>query len=174
MKKRIEQVAALDAFMAARKHVLVPDRRSRWESTHVADEVMMRWPLEAGGEITPQASLAITGNPRRRDGLFFRLHLFTPFAVSRLDYTDETHANSMGGQVAGLSPLVVGPHYHSWELNKRFFNALESPPELHDAEEYYGAGRAFDAILRWYCDACNIEPLPPDHRIELPRLVGLL
>ncbi len=84
--------------------------------------------------------------------------------------TDETHANSVDGMLAGsVPPIVQGPHYHAWPLNRRFFRGSAKPPKLHDAVPYNEAGRTFDAVLRWFCNDTNIEQLPPSHMIELPR-----
>ena len=95
--------------------------------------------------------------------------------VVRLDYTDETHANSISGVLAGVVPQTVeGPHYHSWPLNKRFFKGGSLAPQLHDAVPYVGAARTFDAVLRWFCSDTGIEQLPPGHMIALPPFERLL
>jgi hypothetical protein len=127
----------------------------------------MKYPLEVGGEMGG-AQLAVVAFPYQRD-LKFRLGILFPAMVCRLDYTDETHPNSADGVVNGLvPPIVVGPHYHSWPLNRRFFKNASRAPELHDAVPYIEAGRTFDAILRWFCTDTKIDSLPPGHLIELP------
>jgi hypothetical protein len=82
--------------------------------------------------------------------------------ICRLDYTDETHSNSISGFLLRAVPYVVTrPHYHSSPLNRRFFRGITAPQTLHDAVPYNEPGRTFDAILRWFCADTNIESLPP-------------
>ena len=102
-------------------------------------------------------NFSCVGFPYQRD-LKFRLGILFPAMVCRLDYTDETHANSADGVAKGLVPAMVqGPHYHSWSLNRRFFKWVTKPPKLHDAAPYTEAGKTFDAVLRWFCADTNIN-----------------
>jgi hypothetical protein len=158
---------AVDAFMAAPKRIVSADLPGEWLQGYRPNERQMKYPLEVGGELLgPQ--LVVVGFPRERQ-LKFRVGILFPAMICRLDYTDETHANSLGGITdLGLPPDVVGPHYHSWLLNRRFFHGTTVPLRLHNATPYPGAGRSFDAILRWYCADTNIEPLPANHAIGLP------
>jgi hypothetical protein len=106
--------------------------------------------------------------PRERN-LKFRLGILFPAMICRLDYTDETHTNSLSGVLLHAVPrTVTGPHYHSWPLNRRFFRGVTVAQKLHDAVPYNEPGRTFDAILRWFCADTNIESLPPGHLIALP------
>jgi hypothetical protein len=83
-------------------------------------EVETKYPLEVDGELRG-AQLMIVGFPREPD-LKFRLGILFPAMICRLDYTDETHMNSVNGFLLDTVPSqVVGPHYHSWPLNRRFF-----------------------------------------------------
>jgi len=161
-------VAAIDAFMAAHKRIGGADMPPTWAPGFSPNEVQMKYPLEVAGELRG-AQLMVVGFPRER-ALKFRLGILFPAMICRLDFTDETHGNSATGVVARSVPATVtGPHYHSWPLNRRFFRGVLRPPELHDAVPYTEPGRSFDAVLRWFCDDTNIEQLPPDHRIALPR-----
>ena len=127
----------------------------------------MKYPLEVGGEL-PGAQLMVVGFPRER-GLKFRVGILFPTMIRRLDYTDETHTNSQYGiATMGLPDVVVGPHCHSWPLNRRFFRGVTVPPKLHDAIPYGEPGRSFDATLRWFCADTNIEALPANHAIGRP------
>ena len=127
----------------------------------------MNYPLEVGGELLG-AQLMILCFPQERS-LKFRLGLLYGGMVCRLDYTDETHPNTLGGQAEfGLPPVVIGPHYHAWPLNRRFFHGVTKAPKLHDACPYNEPGRTFDAVLRWFCRDTGIESLPANHRIALP------
>ena len=106
--------------------------------------------------------------PHQRE-LKFRLGIQFPGMICRLDFTAETHPNTLDGIKVGLvPPIVTGPHYHSWPINRRFFRGVTKPPELHDAVPYREAGRTFDAVLRWFCTDTNIDSLPPGHRIAMP------
>ena len=89
--------------------------------------------------------------------------------ICHLDYTDETHPNSISGFLLRAVPYVVtGPYRHSSPLNCRFFRGITAPQTLHNAVPYNEPGRTFDAILRWFCADTNIESLPPGHPISLP------
>jgi hypothetical protein len=160
--------AAADAFMASPKRVLGAEFPPQWAPGFTPHEAVMKYPLEVQGELIG-VQLMVVGFPRERV-LKFRLGILFPAMICRLDYTDETHANSVDGMLAGsVPPIVQGPHYHAWPLNRRFFRGSAKPPKLHDAVPYNEAGRTFDAVLRWFCNDTNIEQLPPSHMIELPR-----
>lgn len=165
--------AVADAFLAAPKRIVGSQFAPQWAPGFTQHEVVMKYPLEVKGEqLGPQ--LMVVGFPHERS-LKFRLGILIPAMICRLDYTDETHANSLNGVLARLvPPIVIGPHYHSWPLNRRFFRGMIRPPKLHDAVPYNEAGRTFDAVLRWFCHDTNIEQLPPSHMIELPRSELLL
>jgi hypothetical protein len=161
-------VAAVDAFMAAQKHIVGSDAPPQWGPGFTPNERQMKYPIEVEGELRG-AQLMIVGFPREHD-LKFRVGILFPAMICRLDYTGETHQNSIDGVLSGNVPTeVTGPHYHSWRLNRRFFRGLTQPIKLLDAVPYTEPGRTFDAILRWFCSDTNIESLPPDHRIGLPR-----
>jgi hypothetical protein len=165
--------SAVDAFLATPKRIVGYDISPLWAPGYAPGTVEMKYPLEIEGELRG-AQLMIVGFPRERE-LKFRVGILFPAMICRLDYTDETHQNSATGVLAGaVPPEVVGPHYHSWPLNRRFFRGTVRPVELHDAVPYLEPGRTFDAILRWFCTETNIEQLPPDHLIALPRADTLL
>jgi hypothetical protein len=172
MATREDTVAAITAYMAARKRIVGHDTAPIWAPGFTVHEVVMKYPLEVEGELRGQ--LMIVGFPRQRQ-LKFRLGILAPAPVCRLDYTDETHANSADGAAQKLVPLTVaGPHYHSWPINRRFFRGVTTPPKLHDAVPYDAPGRTFDAILRWFCADTNINSLPGSHLISLPEPSELL
>jgi hypothetical protein len=125
----------------------------------------IRFPLEIE---VPGAQLMVVCLPRERN-LKFRLGILFPAMICHLDYTDETHPNSISGFLLRAVPYVVtGPHCHSSPLNRRFFRGITAPQTLHDAVPYNEPGRTFDAILRWFCADTNVESLPPGHLISLP------
>jgi hypothetical protein len=159
--------AAIDAFMAAEKRIVGAHSLPTWAAGYNAHERQMKYPLEVGGE-QHGAQLMVVGFPREPN-LKFRLGILFPAMICRLDYTDESHTNTLTGALSRSVPFMVhGPHYHSWPLNRRHFHGVTVPPKLLDAAPYNGSGRTFDAVLRWFCADTNIQALPPDHRIELP------
>jgi len=163
-----ELVDAVDAFMATPKRIVGYDSSPQWGPGFTPYELETKYPLEIEGELRG-AQLMIVAFPRQRD-LKFRVGILFPAMICRLDYTDETHGNSITGFLSGTVPEeVIGPHYHSWPVNRRLFRGTLRSPKLLDAVPFDRPGRTFDAILRWFCSDTKIEPLPPDHLIELPR-----
>jgi hypothetical protein len=166
MAARGEMVAAITAYMVARKRIQGYDSAPTWAQGFNPYEVVMKYPLEVGGELMGQ--LWVIGFPEAKE-LKFRLEIIMDGPTCRLDYTDETHPNSIDGYTKGLVPMTVtGPHYHSWAINQRFFRGATKPPKLHDALPYMEPGRTFDAVLRWFCTDTNIDSLPGGHLIGLP------
>jgi hypothetical protein len=152
--------------MGSSKEIIGYDRPAAWTPGFSRHEVATKYPLLVGGEL--RGKLMVVGFPAQRD-LRFRLSILFPGPICRLDYADESHANAIDDYMAGtVPPIVEGPHYHSWPLNRRFFKGATTPPELHNAAPYGEPGRSFDSVLRWFCTDTKIDSLPPDHRIELP------
>lgn len=165
-------LGSIDAFMATPKRVLAADTALPWGPGHNRHERQIRYPLEVAGE-SSGSQLMVVCFPGERT-LKFRLAILYGASVCRLDFTDETHPNTADGVLYyGLPPIVTGPHYHSWPLNRRFFRGVTTPPMLHDAIPYGGAARTFDAVLRWFCTDTAIDSLPANHRIELPSPMEL-
>ena len=160
-------VDAVDAFMATPKRIVGYKSPPPWGPGFTPNELETKYPLEIEGELRG-SRLMIIGFPRERQ-LTFRIGILFPAMICRLDYTDETHVNSVDGYLSGKVPeQVTGPHYHSWSLNRRFFRRMSNATQLRDAVPFSEPGRTFDAILRWFCSDTNIEQLPPDHLIALP------
>jgi hypothetical protein len=172
MTTRAQKVAQIDAFMAARKEILSPNLQGAWQPAHTPNERMLKWPLAIDGVIS--GGLLVQGDPTRRDRPFFRISILCPATICRLDYTDETHPNSHRIVGETLPAIVHGEHYHSWPINRRFFKDFDHPVEIHNAVPYVGGGKQFDSVLRWFCTDNNIEPLPPDHQIALPKWEKLI
>jgi len=167
-----EYLAALDRFMAAEKVIQGADLPFRWADGYSRHEKVVRFPLAVGGEIHG-AHLMVVGFPDATD-LKFRISVCFTGALSRLDFTDEYHPNSLRMVDDGVPAAVNGPHYHSWGVNRRFFKSATSAVELKNAVRFEPAARTFDGILRWYCKETRIVGLGPGHRIELPRRERLL
>jgi hypothetical protein len=172
MATREDMVAAITAYMAARKRIQGFDSAPTWGHGFSVHEAVMKYPLEVGGELMGQ--LWVVGFPRAK-ALKFRLQIVLDAPICRLDFTDETHPNSIDGYTNGLVPMhVTGPHYHAWPINQRFFRGATRPPKLHDALPYMEPGKTFDAVLRWFCTDTNIDSLPGSHLIGLPEPGTLL
>jgi hypothetical protein len=165
-------VSAINDFMATPKAVLGVEGQPVWAPGWTEHERVMHYPIEVGGEFRG-AQLMVVAFPRAPD-LKFRLGILFPAMIARLDFTDETHPNSMGAVMDGLPSFVTGPHYHSWRVNSRFFHGVTKPPKLHNAEPFIEPVHSFDAALRWFCADTNINGLPANHRIELPPRMDLL
>jgi hypothetical protein len=164
--------SAVDLFLQTPKKVVGSEVRVPWANGFNEHEKVVHLPLEVEGEQTG-AKLMVVGFPRARF-LKFRLGILFPGAVCRLDYTDETHANSSSEIGNELPATVTGPHYHSWRVNRRFCRGGNLPAKLHNAEKFENVAQTFDAILRWFCADTKIESLPPNHRIELPTTDQLI
>ena len=167
-----ETATAVDLFLRTPKVILGAAGPAAWSAGHSPHEVVVHYPLEINGE-AHGSQLMVVGFPRA-NFLKFRLGIRMPGAVCRLDYTDETHPNSASVVSDGLPPIVRGPHYHSWPINRRFCRAGNLPARLHNATEFTIRARTFYAVLRWFCNDTNIVGLPPSHRIELPKQDTLL
>jgi hypothetical protein len=158
--------------MSAEKVIQGADLPFEWADGYSRHEKFARFPLEVGGEL-PGAHLMVVGFPDATD-LKFRLSLCFNAALSRLDFTDEYHPNSLRVDGDGVPPSVNGPHYHSWSVNRRFSKSVTSAVELKNAVRFESPARTFDAVLRWYCEETRIVGLGTGHRIELPRRERLL
>src|ERR1700738_4928845 len=128
----VEIVAAVDAFLAATKIVVGAGSPVPWADGYNPNEKVLHLPLEVGGELTG-AKLMVVGFPNATF-LKFRLGILFPGNVCRLDFTDETHPNSFAHPADGLPPIITGPHYHTWSLNRRFCTGTTLPTKLHNAE----------------------------------------
>jgi hypothetical protein len=136
---------ALDSFVRLRKRLLGTDGPVSWVDGHNRFERRTVFPIELDGELLVGARLEVTSVQRGRGQ--FRLSLCYNAAIARLDHTDETHANTLKKDEVSVPSLVTGPHYHSWQLNRRFFRGLSKAPELGLAEPFASRGN-FDSNLR--------------------------
>jgi hypothetical protein len=167
-----ELIEAVEGFLRARKSIHGADEPYTWGPGYSQFERKTSFPIEINGELPRPARLEIIGFPSATF-LKFRLVLCYNCAVCRLDYTDETHANTRATRADAIEPSVTGPHFHSWELNRRFLKGASTAFELHNAEPF-SMTASFDSILRWFCQKTNIDSLGGNHLIELPRRDTLL
>ena len=176
MHQRIDMADSIDAFLRCQKRLLGVDVPSKWEQGWENKERFAAYPIEVDGELS-DAKLEIACL-NTQDNIQFRIGIYIPFCISRLDYTDEVHQNTLAGWDDNIPQLVRGPHYHSWSLNKRFFKGATQAPRLRNACRFPN-GRDlkrsdFDSILRWFLAEHGIESLPSNHAIALPPKDWLL
>jgi hypothetical protein len=108
---RVDLAVAIDTFMGTPKRVAGYDSPPAWAPSFTPYERVAKYPLELEGELRG-AQLYVVGFPVERD-LTFRLGILFPAMVCRLDYTAETHGNSLTGYLSGAVPMTVtGPHWH--------------------------------------------------------------
>jgi hypothetical protein len=172
MAGKADLLEALDAFVAEPKRIIGSEASYTWSPGYSALERQVDFPLEYRGEGDKAARLTLVGFPAATE-MKFRISLCYNAAICRLDYTDETHPNSRRLFTDNLPSLVTGPHFHSWEINRRFFKGASTVPRLDLAEPFTVAG-GFDSLLRWFCSRTNIEQPPSGHYISLPKRETLL
>jgi hypothetical protein len=154
-------------FLQTPKRLVGAESPIQWADGRNEHEMVIHLPLEVNGEQSG-AKLMVVGFPRSRE-LKFRVAILMTRSVCRLDYTDETHVNAVT-EGYKIQPIVKGPHYHSWKVNRMLCRSTALPVRLLMAIPFDGKGRSFDAILRWFCSDNNIEGLATNHCIELPKL----
>lgn len=167
-----EFVATVDAFLAAPKIALRADEPMDWSLGRDAGELRVSLPLEVSGEAAGQ-TLMVQFYPTY-PLLMFRLSVNFEPVVCRLDFElDGTHGNNLAEPRENLPPVIHGPHYHAWPLNRRLVTSSRAPLKLKNALPLQTQIRQFDAALRFFCADNNIV-LPRGHRIELPDKRSLL
>jgi hypothetical protein len=114
---------AVDAFFAKGK---ILAGTGDWRRSQ--NDNAMGWvrPIEVEGEILG-FDLTVKAYPLVRS-LQFRIVLAYGKAIWRLDYAnDDPHYNSFDKpHDLGIGP-ICGPHYHSWQDNRRFATAQSLP-----------------------------------------------
>jgi hypothetical protein len=167
MLGKVEFIAAVDAFMLAQKTLAGVDTPLTWQRARDDDARRDKIPIQVNGEQHDQF-LMIDSFPEHDSLKFCVGIMFSDYVVCRLDFDlDDVHGNNHAPE---LPLLVIGPHWHSWELNRNTITLghlfhLSNALEFHDA-------RQFDATLRWYCAQRNI--VLGAHAIELPLAERLL
>jgi hypothetical protein len=137
-------------------------------------ERSFRWvsPIEVEGEL-PGLDLTVKAYPRSRR-LKFRTILTYGKAVWRLDYAnDSPHVNSIDRPPDLDIGPITGPHFHSWEDNRRFATANSLPSSLHNARVLPQNLRTFESAFRWFRGETRIVVGSQDMPI-LPRPETLL
>ena len=143
----------VDALLAAEKR-LAGD--GEWQSDREGVKRFIR-AVEREGEITP-LELVVKAYPRRPQPRF-RLVLTMGRAIWRVDFTDELHTNPRNLGRLDIDPpmtAVQGPHYHSWQDNRRFGTASSLPEQLRNARVLPENLRSYETTFRWFCGVANI------------------
>jgi len=124
------------------------------------------------GEVTP-LDIEVQAYPDSPN-LKFRIILIYQRAIWRLDYSEDgTHFNSTNRpNDLGAGP-ICGPHYHTWEDNRRFSTKSALPHTLRNARNVPSNLRTFENAFRWFCGETRILVLTAEIPC-LPTRVSLL
>lgn len=143
----------VDALLAAEKRLA---GAGEWQSDREGVKRFIR-AIERDGEITP-LELTVKAYPRRPQPRF-RLILTMGRAVWRVDFTDELHTNPRNAGRREVDPpmtAIQGPHYHSWQDNRRFSSTTSLPERLRNARLLPDNVRSYESTFRWFCGVTNI------------------
>jgi hypothetical protein len=162
-----EFIAAVDAFMATPGKRLIGVESPTWQIGRNAEQHKLLLPIEVEGEHRGQ-SLMLLAYPTHAQ---YRYSIGVQFSDGlipcRLDYDPAAvHPNTLDDPMEKLPSIVRGPHWHSWEVNRRHIGSLTHPLKLPSAEQLGPLIRTFDAVLRVYCSRRLIALA--QHGIELP------
>ncbi len=166
-----DYLAAVDAFMVADKILVGADSPLDWQANRNLEGLCVKLPLEVGGEQLGQFLdvQVYNNNPTLR----FHLSVIMEQAICRLDFDlHDAHANNYALSFDDIPGIVHGPHFHPWEINRRFVKSSTKPFYLSNAEPFTES-RQFDSSLRWFCGRTRIA-LPPGHTIHHPGRSKLL
>lgn len=164
-------IAAVDKFMLLDKRLVGAEENLSWPPGRDPDTFSLKLPLEVNGEQLGQ-SFIIVAYPQH-PSLKFSIGINFEPMVCRLDFwPEDRHSNGLTATSNGLTPLITGPHYHPWEINKEHVESPNKGLKLQKAVPFTEA-RQFDAALRWFCGKNKIL-LPPKHTIELPQRSRLI
>jgi hypothetical protein len=155
-------------FLAAPKSLAGIDVPVQWAPGRQSGELTTKIPIERDG--AQEGEMLVIVYIPSRSGFAINI-VCSQLCVTRLDFDSHgPHVNGFGGLNDGM-PLEVGErHFHKWESNMRFVEALNAPLDLKYAEDCAQTLRNFDDVLRHFCDDNNIQ-LPNGHYIELPRVL---
>jgi hypothetical protein len=108
----------------------------------------------------------------QHETLKFRILLNEQRCIWRLDFADDGHVNPLSAPESPGQP-VTGPHYHSWQDNRRYATSIALPRRLRNARILPAYIQSFEAAFRWFCDEVKISIKTTDVP-ELPERNGLL
>lgn len=148
----------VDAFFAGEiRHILpVP---GTWQDGNRNGEFRMRLPIEVDGEVGAFQLDLISAPDSQNPGI--RFILLCGRAIFRLCLHNEMHTNSFN-KPADLGLTVEGPHYHSWNDNRRFGPANGLPKELRNARKLPLNQPDTDSAFKWFLNETKIiEPKWP-------------
>jgi hypothetical protein len=158
----------VDRFLAATKTLV---GRGDWVCEIDTEECRMGWPLAVDGVLT-RARLDVSAYPLEQD-YGFTITLNFPPCIMRLDYVPDYEGHTNPVEEYSRWPLIVlGPHIHLWEDNRRFCAASTLPRELLVAMPLANNIRRYEQAMHHFCDIARIQrsnddllPLPPRGRL---------
>lgn len=160
----------IDDMLAAQKTL---GGLPNWRAVGERGEHRQVIPLSIDG-VSCGAHVELNAYPNIVDELRFRIMIFAPKCIWRVDYvTDEQHVNPIDAPADAPQGMFWEPHYHSWADNRRFATHNSLPDTLPIARVFEPRIRQFDATFRWFCGMTNIAQ-PPPGLIDLPPRTRLL
>lgn len=164
MPTREEFIAEVDRLLEVQK-TLAGTESIEWQDGRTIGSKVIKIPIAVAG-IQFGTQLVVNAYPQEPGRFSFLL--VHKIAISRLDVTDdgEIHGNFQALPNENLPPLVNGPHFHEWALNRRLIEGSNKLQKLPLARPFYQT-RNFNSALRWFCAEVKIE-LPFDLALELP------
>lgn len=157
---------AVDAFIEAPKVAIVGNSPPTWQWPRNQTFQRIKLPIEIDGEMAGSHLFVDAYRPAPAEKFSVGIMFMDEHVVDRLDYwLEDGHTNGLHPYNAALPIEIQGPHWHSWELNKKTFKQIGNWLKFPYASPF-DAARQFDAILRWYCAERQIAI--GAHQISLP------
>jgi hypothetical protein len=168
---RAADVAAADAFWANIPKRLSGSPPEFGVSTFNRDGQYEReatWPIADSSGIVATAQLRFVVRPGLQLGPSVSV-IFNRQAIARLDFVPltECESNPLWAATVGLPPRICGPHFHSWEHNRR--HVLEHERwELPCREALPVQIRRFEQAFPWLADRMNLALTPEQRQFDVP------
>lgn len=159
---------AVDRFLSCDK-TLVGD--GDWVCDPSDDECWLKFTIAVAG-VPTQSTFEVVDYPVAQPR-GFGMTLNVPPCVWRLDFDPpwKIHTNDVP-EFHECQPLIRGPHYHPWHLNRRFHKGKNIPSELPLALPLDEGIKSFKSALDWFCAQVKITfekgqlpELPPAGRL---------
>ena len=126
------------------------------------------WPIADSLGIVTTGQLRFVVRPGLQLGPSISV-VFNRQAIARLDFVppQECEPNPLWAAQLGLSARVCGPHFHSWEHNRR--HVLEHERwELPCREALPVQVRRFEQAFPWLADKMNLVLTPDQRKFDVP------
>lgn len=169
-KGKLLDVEAADRFLGSEKYLSgkMPEfgpsgfnrrKQSEWEAV---------WPIADSIGIVSTGQLRFVARPGAGDRFSISL-IYRSRCVSRLDFVavEECENNPLWAHHDGLPSVVCGPHFHSWDHNRR--HALVDPEQnLPSREPLPRQIRRFSQAFPWLAARVNLVLTPEQRTFEIP------